>query len=93
MGFEADVSLVAFEAFAEDATLEGSDVRVIIDKDIEVMDEDGGVKRVAYLVHAIGSAFDWVRRDTVIHDGTTYQLLEKVADDGIIIKIEAVKVA
>ena len=93
MGIEADVSLAAFEAFAEDAALEGYDVCVIVDKDIEVMDSDGGVKQVAYLVHALKSAFRWSRNDSLVHDGTTYRLLGRVSDDGFIVKIEAVKIA
>lgn len=93
MGIEADVSALAFDVFADDATLEGVGVRVIVDKDIEVMDDDGGSKRVAYLVQGLKSAFTWSRNDSVIHSGTTYRLLDLIADDGFIVKVAAAKIA
>lgn len=90
MSFESIVSIGAFAPFSEVATLNSEDVRVIIDRSVDVADASGNVRYVAALVHAMkGTVPDWDPDDVLYADSGDVRLHQVIFDDGQIQKIEA----
>lgn len=85
---EATTSNAAFEAFAVDGTLGGTDVRVVLNHDVDVVDEVAGLSRrgtVAEFRH--DSLPAWNAGDMLLVDGSAYRVQDTLFDDGYIIRI------
>lgn len=91
MNLQASTASAAFSVFGVDAVLNGDDVRVMLDKGVQVEDSDGSITRVDYLVHARRSAFAWSRGDTLTVSGIDYRLGNLVNDDGEVVQVSAMK--
>lgn len=87
-------STASFSVFAEAATLNTVAVSVIIDRSVEVVDEDGNVRQLAALVHAVkGTLPAWVANDLLTAASGNVRLMQTIADDGFIVQLEARPVA
>jgi hypothetical protein len=85
----ASVSLAAFSVFSEAASLAGVSVQIILDRSVEVIDEDGNVKRLAGLIHASKADFpSWARGAVLVTSAGNFTLRELIVDDGYILQIE-----
>lgn len=93
--FEELISSGAFELFSEPGELNNyCDFGVIIDRGVEVADEDGNVRFVAAVVNALKSDFpEWSSGDLLEADSGNVRLRQLISDDGYMLKIEASPVA
>lgn len=98
--FEQMISKAAFDLFHDDSdpalspVLNGVPVAVIIDRSVEVVDEEGNVRQLAALVQALkGSLPAWVANDLLTAPSGNVRLLQTIADDGYVVQIEARPVA
>jgi len=93
LNFESTVSATSFALFSELGELNGELIDVIIDRSVDVVDDQGNVRRVAALVHVAknqcGNFPAWDSGDLLEADSGNVRLRQVIVDDGFIQRIEA----
>lgn len=88
--FEEDISTASFAAFAIAGELEDTDITVIIDRNVEIVDSEGNVRFFGALVHVLKSEIpEWTSGALLETGDGNFRLRQVVADDGYIQKIDA----
>mgnify|MGYP000630774885 CR=1 FL=1 len=87
--FESDVSLESFLAFATDSLLNAVTIPAIIDANVEMVDGNGEVAFLAYLVTLKKADAVFDKGDILTKDDKDYQLQDVQSDDGFLVEISA----
>ena len=86
---ESAATVDAFGAFANLVYVNGESTRAIIDLAVDVIDDDGNVRRAAGVAHFLKSELPtWSAGALLETDGANYRMREVIADDGYIVKVE-----
>lgn len=89
MSIESEASAAAFGAFSVSCTLDGASGRVVLDRDLEVLDDMGRVVDRTTQADFLKSFATGVQHgQDLIVDGTTYKIGKLVSDDGYIVTFE-----
>lgn len=86
---DAETSAIAFRAFAVPCTLAGAAASVVLDREVEVYDQDGqivGRMITADLLKADGGAAEYGQ--ALVVGAETFTIGRKVADDGFVLTYE-----
>ncbi|KAA9133460.1 hypothetical protein F3N42_03665 [Marinihelvus fidelis] len=85
---EAATSYAAFDACAVDATLAGSPVTVVLDRDVELQDVNGDISgRVTTADFKTNVVTSWTEGQLLTVGSENFRLAEEIANDGYIMSI------
>jgi len=86
---ELDTSTEAFLAFAQDCTLDGTAGQVILDRDLEVLDDDGRViDRITRATFLRSFAAGAKHGQALVVDGESFTIGRRESDDGYVVSFE-----
>lgn len=89
MSLESDVTETAFGCFSIACTLAGVEGTVVINRNVEILDENGQViDRITMAEFPIAFGGSASHGDLLVADGVTYEIAREQINDGFIVGYE-----